>query len=133
MQLDLVVEVIERGLRTDHTRFGLRDLRLVIGRIDLHQEIAGLDALEIGDGDRQHFAGHAAAELGQLGAHIGIIGGLDRGTADPGIPTRRRHHDEHKRSQHRKQRDGEAAPEAARRRLRLGWCCHWCGRGRADL
>jgi hypothetical protein len=51
LQFDLVGEIVERGLRTDDAGLGLGDLGLVIGGIDLNQEIAGLDALEIIDGD----------------------------------------------------------------------------------
>ena len=61
LQLDLVVQIVERGLRGGDAGLGLRDLGLIIGRIDLHQQIAGLDALKIGDGDRQHFARDPAA------------------------------------------------------------------------
>ncbi len=71
--------------------FGLRDLRLVIGGIDLDQEIAGLDALEVVDGDGEDLAGDPAAQPCQLGADIGVIGGLGRGVADPGIPAQRCH------------------------------------------
>jgi hypothetical protein len=58
LQFDLVAQIVECGLRD------LRDLRLVHGGIDLHQEIAGLDALQILRGHRQHLAGDAAARHG---------------------------------------------------------------------
>jgi hypothetical protein len=43
------------------TGFGLRRLRLIIGRIDLHQQVTGLDALEIVGVDLEHGAGDTAA------------------------------------------------------------------------
>ena len=141
MQFDLIAQIVERGLRGGDAGLGLRDLRLVVGGIDLHQQIAGLDALEIVDGDGEHFAGDPAAQPRQLGANIGVVGGLDRGVADPGIPAQRRQRDEGERHQHREQRNREAAPEAAltpaaaaatgaTRRRRAGLTCGW--RARSD-
>jgi hypothetical protein len=103
-------------------------LRLVIGGIDLDQEIAGLDALEIGDPYGEHFARDAARQPRQLGAHIGVIGGLDHGIADPFVEAQRRQRDERERNDDGKQRDREPAPErggGALRRLR--WWGRRCG------
>ena len=111
LQLDLVGQIVEHGLRGGDRRFGLRDLRLIIGGIDLDQEIAGLDALEVGDPDGQHFAGDAACKPRQLGAHIGVVGGLDHGIADPFVEAQRRQRDEGERDDHGEQRDREPAPE----------------------
>src|SRR5882672_3811374 len=47
-------------------------------RVDLNQEIAGLDALEIVHRDGQDLAGNAAAQAREVGADIGIVGGLGR-------------------------------------------------------
>ena len=147
LQFDLVGEIVERGLRADDAGLGLRDLGLVVGGIDLDQQIAGLDALEIVDGDGENLACDPAAQLCQLGPYIGVVGGLDRGAADPGIPAQRRQHDEPERGQHGEQRDDEAAPrnlprsgaaadgaagaDAERRR----GCCRsgWRGRRRSRL
>ena len=46
-------------------RLGLGDLGLIVGGIDLHQQIAGLDALKIDDRDREHFTRDPTAELRQ--------------------------------------------------------------------
>jgi hypothetical protein len=35
LQLDLIVQIVERGLRRGYAGFGLRDLHLIIGGIDL--------------------------------------------------------------------------------------------------
>jgi hypothetical protein len=67
LQFDLVAQIVECSLRGGDAGLGLRDLRLVIGGIDLHQEIATLDALEILHGDGQDLAGDPAAQPGQLG------------------------------------------------------------------
>ena len=45
----------------DDAGLGQGDLRLIIGRVYLDQEIAGLDALVIVYGDDAHFAGDPAA------------------------------------------------------------------------
>ncbi len=123
-----LLEIVERGLRGGDAGLGLRDLGLVVGGIDLDQEIAGLDALEIVDGDGEHLAGDPAAQPRQLGANIGVVGGLDRGAADPGIPAQRRQRDEAERDQHGEQRNREAAPRAALKRGRAG-----CGDGGCGL
>ena len=100
MQFDLVVQIVERGLGGGDAGLGLRDLSLVVGGIDLHQEIAGLDALKVVHGDGEDLAGDAAGQPGQFGANIGVVGGLDRGVADPGVPAQRRQRDERERDQH---------------------------------
>ena len=111
LQLDLIGQIVEHGLRGGDRRFGLRDLRLIVGRIDLDHEIAGLDALEIGDPDGQHFAGDATGKPRQLGAHIGVVGGLDRRIADPFVEALRCQRDEAERDDHREQRNREPAPQ----------------------
>ncbi len=52
LQFDLVGEVVESRLRGVDPGLGLRDLGLVVGRVDLDQKVAGLDALKIADGRR---------------------------------------------------------------------------------
>jgi hypothetical protein len=42
LQLDLVAQIVECGLCTGDGGLSLRDLCPVVGRIDLHQQIAGL-------------------------------------------------------------------------------------------
>jgi hypothetical protein len=113
LQLDLIAQIVEGCLRGGDAGLGLRDLSRVVGGIDLHQQIARLDALEILHGDRNHLAGDPAAQPRELGTNIGVVGGLDRGAADPGIPAQRRQRDKGKRRQHREQWNREAAPEAA--------------------
>jgi len=109
LQLDLIVQIVEGGLGCGNTGLGLGNLGLVVGGIDLDQEIAGLDALKILHRHRENFAGHPAGQPRQLGTHIGVGGGLDGGTSDPGIPALRCQRDKAERDNHREQRDGEAA------------------------
>src|SRR5882672_3596776 len=132
LQFDLIAQIVEGRLRGGDAGLGLCDLSRVVGGVDLHQQIASLDALEILPCDRNHLAGNPAAEPRELGANIGVVGGLDRGAANPGIPAHRRQRDEDKRRQHGEQWNREAAPEAACRRLRSwrerrrwGLTCGW--------
>ena len=90
MELDLIVQIVERGLGGGDAGLCLRDLSLVVGGIDLDQEIAGLDALEVIHGHGEDLTGDPAAQPCQFGANIGVVGALDRGVADPGIPAQRR-------------------------------------------
>ena len=136
LQLHLIGEIVERSLCAGDAGLGLSDLGLIVGGIDLNQEIAGLDALEIVDGDGKNFTGDSAAQPCQLGPDIGVVGGLDDGAADPGVPAQRRQHDESERGQHREQRNREAARGMAwsgrrLRRWRIGISCRgngWRGR-----
>ena len=105
-----------------HAGFRLRDLRFVIGRIDLNQEIAGLDPLEVLERDDENLAGNAAAELGRLGTNVGIVGGLHRGPADPGIPTQRGQRNKSQSGDRRDQRDRQAAQRAVRSRTGNARC-----------
>jgi hypothetical protein len=73
LQLYLVVEIVERRLRAGNIGLRLRDLGFIVGRIDLNQEIAGLDTLEIVRGDNLNFAGDAAAQPRQLGPDISVV------------------------------------------------------------
>jgi hypothetical protein len=61
LQLDLVGEIVERGLCAGNAGLGLRDLGFVVGRIDLNQQIACLDALKILDGDGEDLTGDRQA------------------------------------------------------------------------
>ena len=110
LQLDLVGEIVERGLRAGDGGLRLSDLGFVIGGIDLNQEIAGLDALEIVRGDGENLAGDPAAQPRQFGPDISVVRRLDRGAADPGIPAQRRQRDESERGQHGEEWKREAAP-----------------------
>ncbi len=126
LQLHLIGEVVERRLCAGDAGLRLGDLGLVVGGIDLNQEIASLDALEIVRGDGKNFTGDPAAQPCQLGPDIGVVGGLDDGAADPGVPAQRRQHDESERGQHGEQRNREATPGMTwsgrrLRRWRIGW------------
>lgn len=77
MKLDLIGEVVEGGLRAGDGGFRLRHLRFVVGRIDLHKQIAGFHALVVAHGDGLHLACDAAAQLRHLGANVGVICRLD--------------------------------------------------------
>ena len=89
LQLDLVGEIVERGLCGGNAGLGLSDLGLIIGGVDLNQKIAGLDALEIIHGDGKNFTGDAAAQPRHIGFDIGVVSGLDHRAADPFIPAQR--------------------------------------------
>ncbi len=121
LQLDLVGEIVERGLRADDAGLRLRDLGLVVGGIDLNQEIAGLDALKVVRGDGENFTGDPAAQPGQLGPDIRVVRALDRFAADPGIPAQRRQRDEPERRQHGEQRNRKPAPRRMRSGRRRLW------------
>jgi hypothetical protein len=120
LQFDLVGEIVQRGLRAGNAGLRLRHLGLVVGRIDLHQELAGLDALEVVGVNLEHGAGDAAAQPGGLGADVGVVGGLLRPAADPAIPAQRRQPDEGDRGCDRHQRQRQPAPGLLRRRQRRG-------------
>ena len=121
LQFDLVAQIVEGRLRGGDAGLGLCDLGRVVGGVDLHQQIARLDALEILHRHRNHLASDPAAQPRELGTNIGVVGGLDRGTADPGIPAQRGQRDKDKRRQHGEQWNRETAPEAACRRRLLSW------------
>ena len=114
LQLDLVGEIVERSLRAQDASLGLRHLGLIIGGIDLDQEIAGPDVLEIVQRNAEHLTGDPAAEPGQIGADIGVIGGLDNRASNPGIPAQRRHRNK---SEHITAKSGIASRARALRRL----------------
>ena len=119
LQLDLVGEIVERRLRGGDAGLGLRDLGLVVGGIDLHQQIAGLDALKIGDGDLENLTRDAAAQARRVSLDIGVVGGLDHGGADPFIPAQRRQRDERRAPpapRAAEWRDGPAYRRSGRRR-----------------
>ncbi len=121
LKLDLVGEIVERRLRAGHAGLRLRDLGLVVGGIDLNQEIAGLDALKVVRGDGENFTGDPAAQPGQLGPDIRVVRALNHFAADPGIPAQRRQRDKPERGQHGEQRNRKTAPRRLRsRRRRLG-------------
>ena len=123
MQFDLVGEIVERRLRAGDARLCLGDLGFIIGGIDLNQEIAGLDVLEVVHSDGQDLAGNPATQTCQVGADIGIVGGLDRGAAGPFVPAIRRERDEAERDDDREQRDRKPPPETGR-----GFCQRHTGR-----
>lgn len=136
LQLDLIGEIVERRLRTDHGRVGLVDQSLVIGGVDLDQKFASLDPLKIIEGNFQDLSSHPAAQPCQIGPDIGIIGDLNPGITGPFIPVRGGHHDKAERGQHRNQGDREPAPETIGgkgrlRRRRNRWT--WAGGGRSGL
>ena len=100
LQFDLIVQIVEGGLRSGNVCLGLCDLGLIVGRIDLYQQIAGLDALKVIDGNNENFTRNPAAQPRQLGTNIGVIRRLDRGATDPGVPAQRRQCDKAERDQH---------------------------------
>src|ERR1700732_4709455 len=73
--------MVERRLRGGNAGLSLVDLGLVVGGIDLNQEIAGPDALKILHGDGKNLTRNAAGEPRRLGLDVGIIRGLDHGVA----------------------------------------------------
>jgi hypothetical protein len=97
------------------TGFRLIDLSLIVSRIDLHQEIAGLDALIIIRGDFQDLSRYTAAEPRQVGTDISVIGGLDSGIAGPFVPARCCQRDKAERDKHREKRNRKAAQAGSRR------------------
>jgi hypothetical protein len=101
LQFDLIAQIVECGLSGSDAGLRLGDLRLVIGGINLHQQIAGLDVLVIGHGNGENLAGDPAAQPRQVGPNIGIVGGLNDGASDPGIPSQGRQRDKGESNQHR--------------------------------
>jgi len=114
LQLDPIGRVVERCLRGGDARLRLGDLRLIVGGIDLDQEIAGLDALKIMHSDGENLAGDPAREPRRLGLYVSIVRGLDDGVADPLISSQSRQRDESQRQQHGEQRNCKAAKHSAR-------------------
>lgn len=90
LKLDLIGEIVEGCLSARHAGFGLRNLRFIVRRVDLDQQITGLDALIVARGDFDHLAGDAAAELRCLRTNVGVVRGLSHGVTDPGVPAQRR-------------------------------------------
>ena len=72
-----------------HYTTDMRDIGLIVG-IDLHQKIAGLDALEVLHGGGQNLTGDPAAQPRQVSADKGVVGGLDDRVAAPLVPADRR-------------------------------------------
>jgi hypothetical protein len=60
--------------------------------VDLDEQVARLDALEIVDRDLAHIAVDLSAERGDVAPDIGIVSGLSRKVADPAVPLRGEQH-----------------------------------------
>src|SRR5258706_8455642 len=86
LQLDLVGEIIQSRLRAGDAGLCLRDLRFVIGGIDLNQEIAGLDALKIVRRDDENLTSDPAAQPRRLGLDISVVRRLNYAPAAPAHP-----------------------------------------------
>jgi hypothetical protein len=75
------------GLGRGDTRLGLRYDRIVVRGLDLHQQLARLDALKTLHGNVPDIAAYPSAQPGRLGVDRGIVGGLDGSRSNPGVPT----------------------------------------------
>ena len=72
------------------------------------------------DSDLDHLTRDPTAQLRQIRPDVGIVCGLDRSAADPGIPAHRCQNNESERGQHSEHGNDEAAPSTRRCRRRRG-------------
>jgi hypothetical protein len=121
------LEVFDRGLGPEQIGLGLRYSSPVIVIVDLDQEVAFFDALEVVDRDPAHIAINLSAERRNVAADISIVGDLPDRQTDPAVPLRRKQHDNKPRgNQDRQPDERDAGPPAPpcrsldRRRRRRG-------------
>src|SRR3546814_14646121 len=79
---DLDLRVLELLLRSDlrygrlllrDRRFGIRDARLIVDRIDLHEQLSWTPLLIVVDRELRHIAGPFRRDESDTALHIGIV------------------------------------------------------------
>src|SRR3546814_4612953 len=84
---DLDLRVLELLLRSDlrygrlllrDRRFGIRDARLIVDRIDLHEQLSWTHLLIVVDRELRHIAGHFRRDESDIALHIGIVAQIGR-------------------------------------------------------
>ena len=83
------LNVLDCRLRAEEVGLRLRHFCAVIGIVDLHQQIAGLHALEIVDRDPMYIPLDLGAERGDVAADVCVVCGLPDTAACPTVPLRR--------------------------------------------
>jgi len=125
------LQILDRRVRAEHVRFGLRDMGLILVIVDLHQQVAFLHRLEVLDRDLADIAIDLGADRRDIAAHIGVVGGLPHAGADPAVPSG----DDEGGNRRRDQQDGDADRQpdprpALRRSSRSGGGRFDIGRGK---
>jgi len=83
------LEVLDGGLGAEKIRLGLRHASPIIVILDLDQQVALFDALEVVDPDAAHIAFDLGAERRDVAANIGVVRDLPDRQAHPGRKARR--------------------------------------------
>ena len=90
-------------------------------RLDLHQQVTGLDHLEVLHRHPADVARHLGGKRRDVGLEIGVVGGLQHRRTDPPVPLVRDCRDEAARQKHNEKADARRAPrESATRRCVTG-------------
>ncbi len=128
----LVREIGQRRLCGGEVGLGLRQLRAIVGGIDLHDQIALAHNLIVSDTDGGDIARDFRRQRGHVAGGVGVVGRLVTGGAGPAVPVSRHvpgqdtGPDHHQNPQHREDPGGSAPCRGARvRRCR---CTVGCGR-----
>ena len=99
------LQVVDRGFGAEKIRLGLRHPGPIIVVLDLDQQIASFDALEVIDRDATHIALDLGAERRDVAANIGVVGDLADRQADPAIPLGRKEDDDNPRGDQERESD----------------------------
>jgi hypothetical protein len=86
LQVLLLLDGRDGRLGSQNVPLGLVKLGAVVVVLDLHQQVAGLDPLEIIHKDMGNIARHFCRQRRQVGGEISIVGALLRRGAHPPIP-----------------------------------------------
>ncbi len=85
----LVRQVGEVGLRRGEVCLGLHELSAIVGGIDLDDQVALVHDLIVGDPDGGDIARHFRRQRGDVAGGVGIVGGFVAGRAGPAVPVPR--------------------------------------------
>ena len=116
LQQPLLVDGLDRRLGVGDIRLGLLQLGAVIVVVDLHQQVAGFDLLEVAYGDVADIAWNLGGERSQIGVQVGVVRGLQDGRSHPPIPFVGDEFDEARDQNQDEQSEGDANPSGGSRR-----------------